>query len=210
MVTEALLFYIAKKVGLFGTLKTSTMKIAKSLKVSQQTISRKLRELEKEGFIQRIVSPLGVEIRLRQNAVSFLKKRYNTLKSAFEKKTVLKGKVTKGLGEGSYYMKIYNNKFEKTLGFMPYPGTLNIRVDVKTKKEFLANLNKKTIGEFKTKSRSYGAVYCYDITINDTTQGALILPVRARHGENVVELIAPMSLKNKFNLNEGDTIKVSV
>ena len=54
-----LLLYLAKKTKLFSPLETSTNKISLDLKISQQTISRKLREMENMGLITRNVNNKG-------------------------------------------------------------------------------------------------------------------------------------------------------
>ncbi|NQV09456.1 DUF120 domain-containing protein, partial [Candidatus Woesearchaeota archaeon] len=176
MITELLLLYIVKKVGLFKKLKTTTVKISKELNVSQQTISRTLKKLEDMGLIRREVSPVGVVISLERKAVSMLKKRYSSLKQIFEKKVSLKGKVVEGIGEGKYYVKIYSKKFEHNLGFKPFLGTLNIEVDPAKAKEFMINPEDILIDGFKDGSRTYGAVQCYKIIINNKIEGALIIP----------------------------------
>ncbi len=51
-----LLMYLADKSKLFIPLETSTNRIASDLKTSQQTISRKLREMEKQALIIRNVN----------------------------------------------------------------------------------------------------------------------------------------------------------
>jgi len=41
------------------------------------------------------------------------------------------GRVVGGLGQGQYYIsrKGYRNQFFQKLGFVPFPGTLNIKLD---------------------------------------------------------------------------------
>ena len=39
-----------------------------------------------------------------------------------------RGVVFSGRGEGSFYVSIYARSFEEVLGFRPFPGTLNIRL----------------------------------------------------------------------------------
>jgi len=207
MDNELLLYYIVKNSGLFGKLKTSTTKISNELGVSQQTISRKLRELQKNRIITRNVSPNGVVVALTEKGDFILHQRYLLLKKIFEKKSDLNGNVKTGMGEGSYYVKIYSKRFEKTLNFKPFLGTLNLVVNPVKKKEFLAHLNPVKINSFKTKSRTYGAVYCYGVKINNL-KAALLIPERARHPENIIEIIAPVNLRKRFNLKENDTIKV--
>lgn len=119
------------------------------------------------------------------------------------------GHAKSGLGEGAYYMRIYSDKIESALGFVPFYGTLNLvanPLDVKNlinkKKDFL-------IQGFKQRGKFFGAVHSYKVRINDELDGALIIPVIAGHDENVVEIIAPDDLRKLFNIEDGNEVKVS-
>ena len=59
-----ILVYLSKKAGLFGEMDSSTIKLSQELETSQQTVSRKLREMEAEGLIKRTASPDGTRISL--------------------------------------------------------------------------------------------------------------------------------------------------
>ena len=45
---------------------------------------------------------------------------------------IIIGKVEPGLGKGQYYISRegYQNQFLQNLGFVPFPGTLNIKLDL--------------------------------------------------------------------------------
>ena len=208
MNNESLLCYIAEHSGLFAQLKTSTLKLAKEFNVSQQTVSRKLIEMEKKGMIKRDASPQGIKICLTQKSFSFLNKKYLMLKKAFEKGRELKGTVKTGMGEGSYYISKYSKRIEKKLGFNPFSGTLNIIVNPIDKKEFLSNMNPVIINGFKTSSRSYGAVHCYNVKINNA-KAAIIIPERTAYPENIVELISAVNLKKRFKLKEKSKVTLT-
>src|SRR3989344_8590538 len=99
-----LLLYIAKKEGLFGSLKISTLKMSKELNIPQQTISRKLREMEDIALIKRTASPNGLTISMDSKGREALQKNYQQLNSIFRaKKTSITGIMKKGFGEGAYY-----------------------------------------------------------------------------------------------------------
>ena len=53
----------------------------------------------------------------------------------------IEGEIVSGLGKGSYFLsqEFYTKEFEKNLGFIPYPGTLNVIVS----EEYLGEINKK-------------------------------------------------------------------
>src|SRR3989338_2279721 len=154
-----LLMHIARK-GLFDVVRTSTIKIASELNVSQQTASRDLREMERLGLIKRVATPNGISVTLDEKGRHFLKKHFDELAGLFEGKKELKGIVVGGVGEGGYYVGLssYQNQFKKKLGFNAYPGTLNISVERNYALGFFSSLNPIEISTFKTKKRTYGSL----------------------------------------------------
>ncbi len=205
-----ILLYIAENADLYGKLKKSTIKIAKELKASQQTISRRIDELAKKGFLEKNSSLSGVEVKLKNKGVEALKKRRDALNSIFEESDELEGRVFLGFGEGKYYMKNYKSRLKKKLGFNPYEGTLNARVDHIELKKFLHGLKKVRIDEFSTKERSFGAVDCYPVVIEDKIKGAIVIPNRNKYEGDVVEIIAPVYLRKALKVNDNDIVKMKV
>ena len=61
----------------------------------------------------------------------------------------MKGKVRSGKGDGKYYigMDVYQDRFREVLGYSPFPGTLNIEVDVEERRELEESLEGKAITE---------------------------------------------------------------
>lgn len=207
----SILLYILEKGGLFSKIKTSTILLSKELNSTQQTISRKLIEMEKKRLIKRELTANGVKLSLDEKARIFLKKNYKILKKKFEKKiNVLKGQVKAGIGEGKYYMSLsqYQSQFKAKLGFKPYSGTLNLSVKDRNKLlEFISNLEPILISGFKTKDRTYGSIKCYKVKIKDL-EGAIIIPERARHPEDIVEIIASVYLRGYYNLKNNTILGV--
>lgn len=206
-----LLLYLTKKDGLYNEIISSTSKIAHELNTSQQTISRKLREMEQKNLIERTVSPRGLTLLLTEEARNFLKQNYLHLAQIFTKKAIiLQGIVQAGIGEGKYYvgLKKYQEQFKRKIGFVAYPGTLNLEVKKSELLQFIANLIPITIYGFKTENRSYGSLICYKSSIKKIVV-AIVIPERSTHKENVIEIIAPIYLREKFNLKDGDTIELN-
>lgn len=207
----SILLYVLEKKGLFGKVKTSTIKLSKELGSTQQTISRKLMEMEKIGLIKRQLEANGLILSLDDKSRAILKNNYQILKKKIEKKkNKLKGVVKAGMGEGKYYMSLpqYQSQFKAKLGFRPYSGTLNLSVKDRSKLlEFISNLEPILISGFKDKARTYGSIKCYKIKIKDL-EGAIIIPERARHTEDIFELIAPVYLRGYYNLKNNNILEV--
>ncbi len=187
---------------------TSTIELSKGMDCSQQTISRRLGQLEKNGFIRRTVTPRGQRLELTQKGRDALKRQYSLLKEIFEgsRKMEIRGTVESGLKEGRYYMSLpyYRRQIRQKLGFEPFPGTLNIRAGTDA-----LTLNEPVkIDGFSGKDRSYGAINCYKAKIGKL-KGAIIFPERAHH-TGVIEMIAPVELRKKLGLKDGDKVRIEV
>src|SRR3989344_4441108 len=92
---------LAKKAGIYGVQRLSTSSLSALMDFSQQSISRKLRELESEGVISRKSSTSGIDVSFTDKGRKELESLYLELNSVFSKKekAVLQGKVIDGLGE---------------------------------------------------------------------------------------------------------------
>jgi riboflavin kinase len=201
------------------TAKISTEYLAEKLGVSQQTASRYLIELERQGWVQRTITPDGSLIKIEDTGTRELQKLYSNLRflieAAYPPSVTLEGTVFTGLGEGAYYIskEHYRKQFIEKLGFDPYPGTLNLKLtadyDLKTRTELEAYPAIEIQG-FKNEDRTFGLVKCYPVTIDNKVKGALISALRSHYGNSVVEVIAPVCLRKQLNIKDGNKVKVEV
>lgn len=201
------------------TAKISTEYLAEKLGFSQQTASRYLIELERNGWIQRTVTPEGTLIKISNKGIQELKKLYSSLRflieAAYPPSITLEGTVFTGLGEGAYYIlkEHYKKQFIEKLGFIPYPGTLNLKLtteyDVKTREELVAYPAIEVQG-FKNENRTFGVVKCYPATIGNKIKGALIFALRSHYDSSVLEVIAPVCIRKRLNLKDGYKVKIEV
>ena len=201
------------------TAKISTEYLAGKLGASQQTASRYLIELDKNGWIKRTITPEGCLLKITDTGIKELKKLYSNLRflmeAAYPPSITLEGVVFTGLGEGAYYIskERYTKQFIEKLGFEPYPGTLNLKLttdyDVKTRSELEAYPAIEIEG-FRNEDRTFGSVKCYPVTIENRVKGALILALRSHYDTSVIEIIAPVFLRKHLNLKDGHKVKVEV
>ena len=199
------------------TARLSTVRLAKLLGTSQQTASRHLSELEKGGFIKKQASFKGVEVRMTKKGFAELRRVYIGLRnilSGIPTKIILEGTLFSGFGEGSYYLSHegYHQQFTQKLGFTPYPGTLNVKLSPNElrKKQDLEMYPSIIIEGFKEDQRSFGKVKCFPVLINNTVKGAVIIINRTHYDESVLEVIAPVYLRDRFNLKEGSKVTIEV
>jgi riboflavin kinase, archaea type len=201
------------------TAKISTEYLAGKLGISQQTASRHLIELERRGWIQRNITPEGSLIKIDEAGGQELQKLYSNLKVLFEKtyppSLTLEGAVFTGLGEGAYYTskEIYRRQFAEKLGFEPYPGTLNIKLnseyDIKARRE-IESYPAIEITGFKNEDRTFGLVKCYPVIVENKVKGALVTAMRSHYDVSVLEIIAPVCLRKQLNLKDGNKVKVEI
>lgn len=205
-----ILLFIAKKNGLEEEFVSSTTKIALETGLSQQSVSRKLRELKEQGLIETHSSTQGVRARITPSGKKLLLEQHSELKELFSKNTSKKlfGKVQSGLGEGKYYLsfKQYSLQIKEKLGFEPFIGTLNLSVSEPEILSFKKNLEETCVEGFKTKERSFGGLKAFKVKINSKIDGAIIFPDRSNLPPGTAEVIAPVGLRKKFGLKDGDKI----
>jgi len=211
-----LLIYLAQQHAIDRTIEITTTEVAEVFNISQQSASRSLLQLESEGYIDWNSSPTGSKVRLLQKGVDTLHKLRFELERAIHpdlSSLVLTGIVFTGLGEGKYYMTKANyvSSFKSELGFVPYPGTLNIRIS----SDYIKNLDlirgsfPKIIKGFEEEGRSFGDVLCYPVKIfNSDVKAAIIVPSRTHYGRNIAEIVSDVNIREKFGLRDGDKITV--
>jgi len=196
-------------------LKISSKELAEKIGQSIQTASRKLKELEDEGLIERTLTKDGQFVVITDKGRELLYREYLDYKRIFEGEGefVIKGKVFSGLGEGRYYVSLegYKRQFEEKLGFTPYPGTLNLKIP-KEQMLFRAKLDEMDgikIEGFKTKERTFGDVKAFRCRV-DGIEGAIVIPQRTHYPKDVIEIIAPVKLRDVLGLKDGDWVEVEV
>ena len=195
----------------------STTALAHELSVSQQTASRYMVDLEKQGYIERYPASQGTQIKVTQSGYAILETLYLSLKTLLQEQQhtlEFDGVLVSGLGEGAYYVQLegYSEQFAQKLGFTPYPGTLNLRLSSDhfwVKKE-LESLPAISITSFQTQRRTFGHVKCFRATINGAEKGAIILINRTHHDDRIIEIIAPNNLRKTLKLTEGSRVHVSI
>ncbi len=206
-----------KKLALMGAhnkpLEISSVEFASHMDTSPQTAARKLKILEDEMLIKRQIVHSGQLVSITKNGLAALHKERNDYQIIFGNghKKFLTGKVITGLGEGQYYISLegYRTQFIEKLGFTPYPGTLNVKLDtpsVDIRKGISADLE---ISGFTKDNRTFGRGSCFNIMIMDI-KGAVIVPERTHYPEDIIEIIAPVNLRKYLKLRDGSTVEVEV
>jgi len=207
-----------KELALLGAMNNvveiSSMELAERVQTSQQTSSRYLLELDKMNLIKREIGVKKQLIQITQEGKEILQDEYIQYQHIFElpKKIHFTGRVISGIGEGSYYtaQEGYIEQFKHKIGFIPYPGTLNIEIDPieKNKLRLIKKFKTVDLCSFETNNRTFGEVKCLHALINNI-KTVLVLPARG-HYSNVLEFIAPVYLREMLQVTDGDNVTIQI
>ncbi len=120
----------------------------------------------------------------------------------------MRGIVTAGKKEGKKFILIeeYKNQFIKKLHLKPYPGTLNLAVNEKIIED-LKKIDGIVIDGFVKNGIKYGMVKCFPAEIYGE-KCFVLLPEKSTH-KNILEIIAEENLRKRYNLKNGDAVKIS-
>ncbi len=209
------LLKLAKKGASHRGVVISLSWLANRLGTSRQTAARRLAGLEGQGLIERVLGTRGQSVCITPAGLAALRAFHHELGSILKpmpRSMRLSGRVVAGMGEGSYYMSQlhYIKQFERELGFTPYPGTLDIKLEKDSLEigEMLARLPSNQVSGFETSERTFGPVKYFPAKLRKSNV-ALILPHRSHHSD-VVELVARGNLRRTLRLKDGDLVHVEV
>jgi len=196
----------------------TTSALGKNIQKSQQAASKHLVDLEKDGFIQRITSGRNVSVKITPKGYLEMIKLSTILQSSLESApsyVELKGTLVSGMGEGAYYMSLkgYTKQFEKKIGYIPFPGTLNVKLnqkkDTETVRQFDA-LDGILIDGFSDEKRTYGWVKCFKAKLNKSVDCDLIRLERTHHDPSIIELISKRSIRKTAKISDGSKITIRI
>jgi riboflavin kinase, archaea type len=219
-----LIFTLAQllKFGKGGAcIEITTTELGNIINRSQQSASKYLVELEKAGMLERTKAGQKFRILITDRGVDEVINLHETIKSSVEvldrSGLQLDGKVVSGMGEGAYYMSLngYRNQFYEKLGYEPYAGTLNLKLLNQSSmrmRSMMDNYPSIFIRGFTDSSRSYGWVKCYPAILNDGAldRAAVIVLERTHYDNSMLEVIAPVCIKDSLRIKNGDFVKVLV
>ena len=110
-------------------------------------------------------------------------------------------------------LKGYARQFIKSIGYVPFPGTLNARLE---KREFVESSQQfDTLGGIMIDGshdgmRAYGWVKCFPGTANGTMPCHLIRLERTHHKPSIVEIITGENIREAAGLKDGSRIAIAV
>ncbi|MEM3699284.1 MAG: DUF120 domain-containing protein [Candidatus Bathyarchaeia archaeon] len=121
------------------------------------------------------------------------------------------GKIFSGSGEAAKFISLpwVKEQIAEKLCFTPYNGTLNIRLD-----ENSVALKRHILNNAKAIKILPSEGFCQGTLLKAVFMGkmecAIVVPEVDGYPEDVVEIIAPINLRKRFQLKDGDKVKVKI
>ena len=212
------LSHLLSKGAKYNYVTITTSSLGKNIHKSQQAASKHLLELEENKFITRIINGRNLSVKITSKGFSEMVKLSSVLQKSLDSSPShidLRGTLVSGMGEGAYYMglKGYTKQFQSKIGYIPFPGTLNVRLDQKIHQESIKQfetLNGIKIKSFSDGKRTYGWVKCFSAKLNNSINCQLIILERTHHDDSVIELISKVCLRKNAKLKDGSKISIKI
>lgn len=125
------------------------------------------------------------------------------------KRIELNGKVFSSRGEGKKFLELpwVKQQIKQKLGFTPYTGTLNVMLSEESVKR------KKLLEKAHSIKVFPADGYCSGTLIKafiGTLECAIVVPEVAGYPKGVLEIIAPVNLRETLQLEDGGEVTVTV
>jgi len=130
-------------------------------------------------------------------------------------KIVVKGTVFSGLGQGGFFTQLdwVKQQCQDKLGFVPFPGTLNLRVG----REYLEVIKKLRAKEginLTPPTPDFCQAKSFPISLGGI-EAAIVVPEAEHftddvHSMDVIEVIAPVNIKKALGIEDGDELSITI
>ncbi len=123
----------------------------------------------------------------------------------------VQGRVTSGAGVAAGFTRVpwVRQQVEERLGFVPYPGTLNILPASPADMAAVQQLRSEA-GVPLTPESGYCAARCFPVTVEGRVPAAVVVPEVRGYPDHMVELLAPVCLRDELDLEDGSLVTVAV
>ncbi|MGH7823862.1 MAG: DUF120 domain-containing protein [Candidatus Binatia bacterium] len=133
-----------------------------------------------------------------------------------ETRRKLNGVIFSDLGQASSFMALewVQRALQQTLGFVPYPATLNVRPrdpeDARVWQMIQSEIRGVPLppedGGFCSARIFPVEIWSLVNTRSEKARGAVLLPEVTGYPKDKIEIVAPMRLKDEFGVQDGDRL----
>lgn len=121
----------------------------------------------------------------------------------------IKGTIVKGIGESAHFLSVpwVDRQMAQKLPFQPYQGTLNIKVD---DPEIQRTLKRLGGDRLCSEVQGFCDALIFRGTVADRYDCGVVLPLVPNYDECLLEILAPVHLKDSLGLRDGDEITLDL
>jgi len=122
----------------------------------------------------------------------------------------LTGVVFSDLGRAASFMEIdwVVDSLEQALGFKPFPGTLNVKLDTPEAETVWRAARSAEGIRIGAPDQSFCSARCFRVRIEGNWPGAVILTAVADYPGDKLEVIAPLRLKDALKIQDGARVTI--
>jgi len=123
----------------------------------------------------------------------------------------IRGRVVSGTGEAAAFTRLpwVREQVASGFHFKPFPGTLNLRLERAEDLAIWKELRSQP-GQILEPEKGYCAARCYPVSVEGQVSGAIVLPAVPSYPNNVVELLAPVNLREALGLDDGGAVTIAL
>jgi len=124
----------------------------------------------------------------------------------------LSGRVVTGQGDGANFTDLEwaQRQFIQKLGIHPFPGTLNLTIESPNDLRIWMELRNSSGVQVVPPDDRWCTARCYPVRVMNHAPGAIVYPEVAGYPEDQIEVIAALSLRQLFDLADGDLLALEV
>jgi riboflavin kinase len=118
------------------------------------------------------------------------------------------GEVVSGLGQGTYFSSLewLHRQLQAAFGFVPAPGTFNVRIAGADVARF-QQLPQRSGVLIVPPDPAFCAAKCFRARLG-AVAGALVIPLVPNYRSDVLEILAPVHLRDALRVADGDRVEV--
>lgn len=126
------------------------------------------------------------------------------------RKKTIKGKVITGQGKAVEFTQLdwVVDQCRQKLGFVPFPGTLNLKVEG-SYVGLLRDLKQRAVIELCPPQAAHCTAKSFIVSMKGI-RAAVVVPLVEHYPEDVLELIAPVKLKEALGIKDDDYVTLTV
>jgi len=124
--------------------------------------------------------------------------------------TKITGVVFTDLGRAASFLSVerVQSTLRRKVGFTPYPGTLNLRLETDEAMECWREVRERRGIEIVSQDPAHCHARCFLVEIEGKHRGAVVLPEASNYPEDKIEVIAPVRLKDELRIKDGERVTI--